>query len=103
MPSVASFRYTWIKAKLRICKMQKKMKVKCKVLIGKTGALFLIRRKRSFRRAGGLYPGYGKLADLITNIRYFGMNANIYNTFEKPYYTFTPKWWHYIYQIPRKW
>jgi len=51
----------------------------------------------------GFYLDYVSQSDLITNIKYFEMNANSYYPLDIPKFTFTSKWWHFIYRLPRKW
>jgi hypothetical protein len=54
-------------------------------------------------RNQGLYPKHGAETDLIANINYHGMNANIYYTLTRPNFFFQKQWWHFIYKIPRRW
>lgn len=55
----------------------------------------------------GLYPYPKGRNELISRINQYGLQAGIYEYVKTPtsFYStlFTPRWWHVIYRIPRRW
>ena len=49
----------------------------------------------------GLYPNSGN--DWIHRINYYGSSAGVYSNPVVNSNLFQPKWWYFIYKIPRKW
>jgi len=58
-------------------------------------------------RNQGLYRNHDDGVDLVERINHYGTRAGEYGSIITPsgnYSTsFVPKWWHWIYKIPRKW
>ena len=50
-------------------------------------------------RKQGLYPNSGENNNVVSQINRYGTKLGIYNTLNQ----FAPRWWHYMYKIPRKW